>query len=99
MTEPQIPSDEELNRLYAAEVSRAIGAVADAIMLKLDEAQIGRDLPPRVSAAVVLHALTLIGMQIGAQRNLTLEDIQEVVGAAERFMISDRSPLPLTRRS
>lgn len=99
MTNPHIPSDEELNAQYVAEVSRAMNALSLPLLQALDNAQVGADMPRRVSAAVVIHALILMGLQVGAQRGLALEDMNDIYESCTSFLTGPNSPVAVRRRS
>jgi hypothetical protein len=99
MNRAEIPSDEELDHLYRKEVARALKTIADSILFKLDEENIGAGMPPRVGAAVALHALTLLGMDIAIQRGLKLEDIQSIIASCEQFITDPNGPVKVARRS
>lgn len=75
----QMPTDEEMHRLFHEEARRTVHALGSPIVATLDQHEIGKGMPPRIAACVVLHSLTLIGVNIARQYQLPKEAVLDVL--------------------
>lgn len=91
--QPEVPSDDEMSRLFSEEVQRAVSALLLPVADVLDANRIGSGVPSRVAGAIAANALILLGMHIARHRGLPNEAIMDVVRMSEQVLLDPNSML------
>ena len=90
--EVKIPTDEEMHHHFHDEVNRAMEALWKPLAEVLDGAEIGKGMPSRVAAAVVCHALNMIGMGIAVERGLPEAAVLNLLKMGEQALKNPKGP-------
>lgn len=91
MNSPTVPTDEEMHQQFHDEVHRTMEVLWKPLSEALDEHHIGEKLPPRIAAAVVCHALSLLGISVATHRKLPVEAILDVLHMVEQTLKKEKS--------
>lgn len=94
MTESRIPTDAEMNQIFHEEVRRTVVAISQPLGQVLDKHEIGKGMPPRIAACVVLHSLMVMGISLAQRYKLPKEAIIDILQMSRNTL--DQMPDPNT---
>lgn len=91
-----MPTENEMNAQYFAELSRMIEVLEDPISTMLNDNKIGVGMPPRVAAIVACHGLMASGVAIAAAFGVPKEAVLGVIQMLNVMIESPDSPFVAT---